>query len=256
VKIFNVGTILILIQALFINHACASRAEIGAQYFSLTKNQDSWSAVYFRGANDFDQKYSLHYELINADRFNERGTYINIGGSIMLSNNTYVTASVGKGDGTFFWPSSNAEINFNRKFLSDLSLIGTLGAGYYKAPDGHLDKVLLISSTWYAPKNWLAELGLRLNSSNPGSINSSGVYTALTHGEQGRRFSSIKFQSGTEAYQLTGDNTAIANFHSSSILLTHREWLTKKCGVTVFFEHYKNFSYERNGGETGFFCDY
>jgi YaiO family outer membrane protein len=128
--------------------------------------------------------------------------------------------------------------------------------GYYDAKDEHSDRNVTLSMLYYFEAPFIAEVGARLNRSNPGSVDSRRYFGALYWGRVKDRFLSLKYEAGGEGYQLMGPQSVITDFNSNETTLTWREWVNNDYGFNVRLQHYSNPTYDRNGLELSLFLDF
>ena len=64
--------------------------------------------------------------------------------------------------------SYRVDATLYRKFLPGRNLVGSVGVGYYNAPDGHTDRSLSLGAAYYFEAPWIVEGGVRLNTQQPG----------------------------------------------------------------------------------------
>ena len=89
-----------------------------------------------------------------------------------------------------------------------------MGAGYYKAPDGHTDSSVSLGLAYYFASPWIAEGGVRLNSSNPGAIKTQQQFLALTYGRVEQDLVTVRHAWGGERYQTIAANRYTNPFYN------------------------------------------
>jgi len=230
--------------------------ELGVERHVLSDGFGNWQGAYLRGAWQPDARNTLNFELVDTRRFGESGRYATLGLTHILDDRWHVSAALGAGDGAFFWPAWRADVAINRKWLADRSLVGTLGYTHYVAPDGHVDRTALLALAWYAPRHFVLQAGLRPNRSSPGGIRSDSAFAAVTWGEDGKQYLSLRHDRGREAYQTIGPDVVLVDFPSHVTSVTWRRWVTAGCGFNLRLEHYQSTVYERSGGDAGIFCGF
>ncbi|MEO7887268.1 MAG: YaiO family outer membrane beta-barrel protein, partial [Polaromonas sp.] len=151
----------------------------GAQ--SLTGGYGNWNDVTLRGAYGVS-RHVFQAEASVQRRFNEDGAFIGLGDTYTFNEDWYGSLAVGAGDGAFYLPRFRADATLYRKFLPGRNLVGNVGIGYYKAPDGHSDRSVSVGAAYYFESPWIIEGGVRLNSSNPGSVQTQQQFAAVTYG--------------------------------------------------------------------------
>ena len=230
--------------------------EAGIEHHSLSDGFGDWQGGYLRGIWKPDPADVINYELVDTKRFGETGAYGALGLTRTLNDRWYGTATLGVGDGAFFWPSWRVDVAINRKWLADRSLVTTLGYTHYQAPDGHVDRTGLLGIAWYARHHLVLEAGVRPNRSSPGGINSTAGFAAITWGEDGRQYLSLRHDRGREAYQTIGQDIQLVDFPSHVTAISWRRWVTRRCGFNLRVERYANANYARQGGDAGVFCGF
>ena len=143
-----------------------------------------------------------------------------------------------------------------RKWLPQKNLVTSIGAGQYKAPDGHTDNNLSLGLVYYFDTPFVAEAGLRLNSSNPGAIKTQQQFLALTYGRVKENLVTLRHAWGQEGYQTIGATTQLVNFASKETSISWRHWFAPRTGVLISANSYTNPFYNRNGFNIGIFHDF
>lgn len=245
-------------QAPVLSEADMQRSlELSSGFQNLSGGFGSWRDVTLRGA------YGLPSHLLQAEvsairRFNKDGSFIGLSNTYTFNEDWYSSLALGFGDGAFYLPRYRADATLYRKLLSDRSLVSSIGLGYYKAPDGHTDSAVSLGLTYYFASPWIAEGGVRFNSSNPGSIKTQQQFVALTYGRVKQDLVTVRYASGGEGYQTIGPatNQQLVNFKSSEASVSWRHWFAPRTGFLIGANQYTNPSYNRSGLNIGIFHDY
>ncbi|GKS90641.1 YaiO family outer membrane beta-barrel protein [Acidovorax sp. SUPP2539] len=198
----------------------------------------------------------LQGELSSHRRFGVGGTYLGVGDTYRFDEDWYGSATLGAGDGAFYLPKYRVDATLNRKFLADRRLVGTLGAGYYRAPDGHSDRSVLLGATYYFEAPWIVEGGVRFNESAPGSVNTRQHFVALTWGRAKADLVTARVGWGGEGYLATGPATQLVNFTSREASIAWRHWIGQNTGLLLAVNRYSNPLYRRAGATVGLFHDF
>ena len=103
-------------------------------------------------------------------RFNKDGVFVGLSDTYTFNEDWYGSIAVGFEDGAFYLPRYRVDATLYRKWLPQKNLVTSIGAGQYKAPDGHTDNSLSLGLVYYFDTPFVAEVGLRLNSSHSGAI--------------------------------------------------------------------------------------
>lgn len=230
--------------------------EIGGEHQVLDHGLGDWNGAYLRGVWTAPSKDVLNFELVDSRRFGEHGAYGALGVTRVFDDRWYGSATVGVGDGAFYWPDWRVDAALNRKWGASRSFITSVGYTQYNAPDGHVDRTGLLGFAWYAPHHVVLEGGWRPNHSSPGGVRSDAGFAALTWGEDGKQYLSLRHDRGREAYQTIGQDVLLVDFPSHVTALTWRRWVTPRCGFNLRYEAYASSNYDRRGGEAGVFCGY
>ena len=229
--------------------------ELTTGFQNLSNGFGNWRDTTLRGT------YALPSHVIQGvvsvnNRFNKDGTFVGLSDTYTLNDDWYSRVAVGFGDGAFYLPRYRVDASLSRKFLPDRRLIGSVGLGYYKAPDGHTDSSVSLGLVYYFASPWIAEGGVRFNSSNPGSIRTQQQFAALTYGRTKQDLVTARYAWGAEGYQTIATNTQLVNFASQETSLSWRHWLNPSTGVLVGVNRYTNPFYNRSGLNVGIFHDF
>jgi YaiO family outer membrane protein len=230
--------------------------EAGGTHYILNNGYGDWSDAYLRGVWVPRRDDVVNFELVDSLRFGERGTYGALGLTHTFDDRWYGSATVGVGDGAFYWPDWRADLAINYKWGERRDIVTTLGYTQYHAPDGHVDRTGLLGIAWYAPHHVVLEGGWRPNRSSPGAVDSHSAFGAITWGEDGKQYVSLRHDRGREAYQSIGENVLLVDFPSHVTSLSWRRWGSPRCGFNLRVERYESANYDRTGGEAGVFCGY
>ena len=221
----------------------------------LSDGYDNWHETGIRGSYEIGvQRFQA--ELATMRRFGESGNYLGIGDTIIFNPDWFGTFSVGVGDGAAYLPRYRIDAFVNRKLLPSKNLVGTLGAGYYHAPDGHIDRNVSLGATYYFSEPWIVQAEIRFNTSNPGAVRTHQQFIAATWGHDKQTQITARYGWGGEGYQSIGEGAALADFRSKQGSLTWRHWLGPQWGVAVHVERYTNPYYQRNGVNASVFWQF
>lgn len=230
--------------------------ELGGAHHVLDNGYGDWTDAYLRGVWVPRAADVVNFELVDSLRFGERGAYGAVGLTHTFDNRWYGSATIGIGDGAFYWPDWRADLAINYKWGERKNVVTTVGYTQYDAPDGHVDRTGLLAVAWYAPHHLVFEGGVRPNRSSPGGVDSHSAYGAITWGEDGHHYLSLRHDRGREAYQSIGENVLLVDFPSHVTALSWRQWVSPRCGFNLRAERYESSNYDRNGVEAGVFCGY
>lgn len=221
----------------------------------LNAGYDSWREFGLRGLYRWgDHLFSA--EAINMNRFNENGNYLGLGDTVVLSPQWYASLSAGAGDGAPYLPKYRLDGFVHRKFLDDFRLVGSLGLGRYRAPDGHQDDSASIGLTYYFSQPWVVQAQAKRTRSQPGSIDTEQYFLAATWGHHQQTQVTGRYGWGQEGYQSLGDALVISQFQSRQKTLTVQHWIGVDWGLKLTVDNYHNPYYDRNGLSLAVFKDF
>jgi YaiO family outer membrane protein len=229
--------------------------ELSAGAQNLTAGYGSWRDLTLRGTYGTGP-HVLQGELSAQNRFNKSGTFVGLSDTYTFDDDWYGSLALGAGDGAFYLPRYRVDATLYRKLLADRSLVSSVGVGYYSAPDGHTDRSVSLGLAYYFDSPWIAEGGVRLNSSNPGGIRTQQQFVALTYARSKQDQVSARYGWGGEGYLALTANTQLVNFRSNEASLTWRHWVNASSGLLVGVNRYSNPLYRRAGITVGLFHDF
>ena len=215
-------------------------------YNRLNSGYKQWREIGIRGLYERG-RHLIFAEAAAINRFNESGNYLAIGDTITLNDDWYTALTLGAGSGANFLPDYRIDGFINRKFLADRSLIGTLGLGYSKIPDGHSNNLQNIGVTYYFETPWVVQGGVTRTTSNPGDVQTTQKFVAATWGQQKKTLLTGRYGWGREGWLALGDSNFVSNFSSHQTSVAMRKWLGSAWGTNVGYEQYKNPFYTRKG---------
>jgi len=230
--------------------------DAGIGHANLTGNNSDWNDQYLRGGLHLTPNDYISSELSHQSHFGEQGTFAGVGYTRTFNEDWYGFLSGGTSTGSFFLPRYRIDGNLYRKLLEKKNLVVSIGFTYYRAREIYTDKTLLLGATYYFESPWIIQLGARLNRSDPGSVRSNRGVAAITYGRNKDQYITLTYDTGREAYQLTGGSTLLSDFTSHETSLTWRKWITKLWGVNVRGVYYDNPFYKRKQIEGGIFVEF
>lgn len=186
-------------------------------------------------------------EAASMRRFDLDGSYAAISDTIILHPDWFASLSLGKGNGAIYLPDYRLDGFIHRKFLEDRSLIGSLGWGRYKAPDGHEDDNWNLGFTYYFHIPFVVQGEARRIQSRPGDIHSNQFFMAASWGRSGDSILTVRRGWGREGYQAIGADQSVTGFSSNQVSLTYKYWVEKDWGWVANLENYRNPFYQRDG---------
>ncbi|MFO1436427.1 MAG: YaiO family outer membrane beta-barrel protein [Gammaproteobacteria bacterium] len=231
--------------------------EIGIKYYSLDKGFDDTYGTYARfNHTPADGKNTWFGEVVYLNRFGDDGTFFSVGNTHLLNELYYSTVSFGTSAGGFFWPSFRADASLSRRWLPKRNFVSTLGIGYVDAKDDHRDLSLLLEGAYYFNLPWIAQAGVRVNESDPGSVVTPSGYVALTYGHDFDRFVTLRYGVGRQGYQALASPSFVVDFPFQELTLTWREWITQDFGFNLVGYGFGSDVYDQTGLEFGLFKEF
>ena len=197
----------------------------------------------------------LQAELASQRRFGDSGTYGALTDTVTLDADWFASLTLGAGDGAFFLPRYRADAFVHRKLLPDRRLVASLGVGYYRAPDGHIDRNVTVGGANYFAAPWVVQAAVRFNESDPGSVRARQQFVAVTYGRERDDLVVGRYGWGRESYLAIGPARALVDFASREASIQWRHWFDARHGIAVGLEHYRNPLYERSGGFVSWIVD-
>ena len=229
--------------------------ELSTGFQNLSGGFGEWRDVTLRGTYGLPS-HVLQGEVSINRRFNKDGVFVGLSDTYTFNEDWYGSIAVGFGDGAFYLPRYRVDATLYKKWLPQKNLVTSIGAGQYKAPDGHTDNSLSLGLVYYFDTPFVAEVGLRLNNSNPGAIKTQQQFLALTYGRVKENLVTLRHAWGQEGYQTVGVTTQLVNFASKETSISWRHWFAPRTGLLLGANGYTNPFYNRNGFSVGIFHDY
>ena len=233
--------------------------EVGASAYELTADYPARHNSFVRGEIKADGDQRWTGEIANISEFGDSGTLLVLGYEKTINRNWVVQAGVAGSDSGLTLPRLRFDMALGHKWLEGANLVTTVGVTTIQAKDAHSDHAIQFSTAYYFDAvgwSWAVEGGMRNNISNPGAVSADAYYAAATLARPKVRTISLRLGSGQEGYQLVGDNTALVNFPSETLLLTWREWFSANSGLQWRWDRYRNPFYRSSGIEASWFLDF
>ncbi len=229
--------------------------ELSSGFQNLSGGFGNWRDVTLRGTYGLPS-HVLQGELSLNRRFNKDGAFVGLSDTYTFDEDWYASVAVGFGDGAFYLPRYRLDATLYRKWLAGRNLVTSVGAGTYKAPDGHTDNSISLGLVYYFEAPWVVEGGVRFNSSNPGAIKTQQQFLALTYGRDKEDLITVRHGWGAEGYQTITAGTQLVNFKSNESSISWRHWVTPRTGISVGANRYTNPFYNRSGLNIGIFHNF
>lgn len=226
--------------------------EAYTSHHNLSNNFPDWREHGVRGLYQVGP-HLFNGELATMRRWNESGVYAAIGDTYTFNDDWYGSLTVGAGDGASYLPRYRVDGFLHRKLLDKKNLVGSLGVGYYRAPDGHIDRNVSLGATYYFDFPLVVQGEIKFTHGSPGSVDTRQHFVAATWGREKQTTVTGRYGWGEEGYQSIGPNAVLTNFRSKEISVAVRHWLGKDWGVELAGERYRNPFYRRTGLTAGLF---
>ena len=246
-----------------VHSACAQSSEpihttleaLGASG-KLSAGLPDAEALILRGTWDFGGSNLLHAEVLEENKFGSHGGGVGVGFVKVLSPDWFMAGSVALGHGGANWATTQVDVEVSTKWTEARNIV-TRAALYQARFEGdRSDRGLRLAFVDYLPNAVVLEAGITFNVSEPGSVHSQMPFISATVGHEGEQYVSLRYSSGSEAYQAIGTNQQLVDFRSHSLGLGWRRWVNRQWGFIVQAEHYSNPSYERNTLGVGIFTQW
>ena len=221
----------------------------------LSAGYERWREFGLRAIYQYGD-HQLNAEASNMNRFNENGNYLGLGDTVVWSPLWYTSLDLGAGDGAAYLPRYRLDGFIHRKWLDDQRLVGSLGLGRYRAPDGHQDDHASLGLTYYFEQPWVVQTQVRHTHSQPGGIGTRQYFIAATWGQHQRTQITGRYGWGQEGYQSLGDGAFITHFSSHQSTLSLQHWIARDWGLKLKLDSYHNPYYHRSGLNVGVFKDF
>jgi YaiO family outer membrane protein len=179
---------------------------------------------------------------------------VGVGDTYTFDADWYGSISAGAGDGASYLPRYRIDAFLHRKLLERRNLVANLGTGFYRAPDGHIDRNVSLGATYYFDAAPLVLQGeVRFTHGSPGGVDTRQQFVAATWGRQKQTTATVRYGWGEEGYQSIGGDAVLTNFRSKELIASLRHWLGADWGLDLAAQHYRNPTYRRTGLTAGVF---
>jgi YaiO family outer membrane protein len=232
--------------------AASSWIEAGGAYHRVTNHFGDWKGGYVRAVLA-GTRNTWYVDAKTQEAFRDAGSYGSVANVHTWSSRVYTQIGAGAGTGRYVLPDLRLDAAVSFKLGASRAVVVTAGGTVVKSKSVYQDKALFGSLTWYLAPAVVAEVGGRLNWSNPNAVRSERVNATLSHGRAGHALVTLRGSVGTEGYQLTGAGTTLRRFRSQEAGLIIRKWLGHSWGGVLGTEWYHNPFYARTGGSAGVF---
>ena len=232
--------------------APASWVEAGGFYHRVTHDYGDWKGGYARAVLTTARDV-WYLDARAQEAFRDRGVSGALSNVHSFSSRVLTQLGIAAGTGKYVLPELRLDAALSLKLGRARALLLTAGGTYVRSKSVYRDQALFGSLTWYARPGVVAELGGRLNWSDPGAVRSERIHGALTLGQTGRAQLTLRGSAGSEGYQLVSTPAALQDFTSQEAALLWRQWLSRRVGTVLGGEWYHNPFYTRAGASFGLF---
>lgn len=226
------------------------RMEVQTGQHRLSQGYANWQEASVRGIY-LQDRHLWSAELLHADRFGERGTFVGLQDRVHIAPRWDVSVAYGVGDGANWLPRDRVDAFVHHSWGKHDNWVTHLGAGYFRAADDHRDRWKSLGmSLWLEPyvrSHWVLQGEVRWSTSNPGDVDTRQQFLALTWGRHGTTQITARHGWGREGWQSLGDANKITNFASRQNTLGLQHWVSPDWGVRITSDHYRNDTYSRRG---------
>ena len=224
--------------------------EVIAGTQQLTDNFSNWRTLTLHGIYE-NGDHVFQGELSAKREFDMNGRFFGFTDTYTINSDWFTTASVGFGDGAFYLPRYRVDGFLYRKWLAKKNLVSSIGAGYYSAPDGHIDRSFSVGGAYYFEQPVVTEMGVRFNRSSPGGVNSHQQFVALSWNPGPTDTLTARVAWGSEGYAPLTESASLVGFQSHEQSVGWRHMLERNWGVSLAANRYSNPSYKRHGIDVG-----
>ena len=229
--------------------------ELTARYDGLSGDYGNWRDLGVRATARLGD-HLVQAELSSQEHFRTRGMFAGLSDTYVFSPDWYGILAVGAGNGAFFLPRYRVDAFLNKKWFAKKNLVTFVGFGYFRAPDGHVDRSTSLGFISYFSIPLVLEGGIRRNVSDPGAVRSQQSYLAASYGQHGQGLFVVRHGWGTEAYLPIAPNSSLVGFASRETTLSWRQWIGPRSGVKVELQRYQNSLFHRKGAAVTLFHEF
>lgn len=226
------------------------RLQLQVGHYRLSAGYAPWREAGVRGDYRL-QDHLWSAELMHADRFGEKGTFVGLQDRVRLSANWAASLHYGIGEGAAWLPRDRVDGFVHHSWGEQNNWVTHLGAGYYRSNNAYRDRWASLGLSAYLEpylqSPWVLQAEMRWSQSHPGSVDTRQQFLALSWGRHGQTVLTGRHGWGREGWQLLGDARSIVDFASRQDTLTVQHWLTPQWGLKLVADHYRNDSYRRRG---------
>jgi YaiO family outer membrane protein len=224
--------------------------DVSTGYQHLTGGYSPWRQLTIHGVYESD-RHVFQGELSHKREFDTTGNFLGLTDTYTINDDWFTSGSVGFGDGAFYLPRIRFDGFVYRKFLPKKNFVGSLGVGYYDAPDGHIDRSIAVGGAYYFEQPLVVEGGIRFNRSNPGGVNTHQQFVAASYSPDSQNALSARFAWGSEGYVPLAAKSSMVGFNSTDASVSWRHRFDKRWGFSISANRYRNPSYARSGVDVG-----
>ncbi len=240
----------LLAQAPLAGGLAGRSVEAHAFHQKVSNDYGDWTGVYLRGVFP-GTKQTFFTDVLALRGFREEGFQGGIAHRYDWSDRWFHLAGVNAGDGSPLFPRYRADALIGRRWGASRTIQTVAGASVVQSVEELKDVAALGAITWYAPRGFVLESGVRFNTSSPGSVKSHRVHGIAMYTPSSRRSFSVRGIAGTEGWQIVGAGTTLTQFSSQELSLAWRERIESKTAINLQLDGYRNPFYTRSGVTLG-----
>lgn len=232
--------------------ANAVQFDFSFDHSDLSDNYGSWNDYGVIARLDQETPNPWIIEASTKSHFNETSVVGVVSHTRTYSDHWYQDFTVQAATNARITPGWTVFSEIHRKVLQDLSLVPGLGVGYSKNQDPYSDFFSILEFTYYANAWLVTQAGLRLNISNPGSVQSLRTFIAAEVKPVDRLRVALKVDTGAEGYALLGSTRTLNTFRSTSERIQIHYQIQEHLSFGPVLELYQSPAYRRTTLGLGF----
>lgn len=231
--------------------------EAGGDYNWFTTTPDpNGRGGYFTGSVTTSAINTWGLTFDHQNEFNTEDSFFVVNNTHTYNEQWYSNVYLAASGSGFIYPWYEADVFLSKKWLSDLSLITTLGYDRYYYENASYTNNGFFGLAYYFPCNWVVEGGINVFQNQPGSLGGENQFFAITEGSEKHHYYVLRYSFGREAYQ-TSDEVTTNNvgFPYQEVSLTWRQWVGDTWGFNIRGTFFKSSpeSYNETGVWVGLF---
>lgn len=198
-----------------------------------------------RGNWALSQDTILNADLLTETKFGSSGGVTAVGVTQTINPDWYVAGTASWGRGGPNWIRNRVDGAVSRKWGANRNVVTTLGLYQSHTDGGVADRGLRVSVNYYMNNFVVFEGGASYNRTTPSGNKSYLPYFAVTLGQEGLQYLTLRASRGFEGVQNIGDGTTLGNYLTQTYSVDWRYWMSADWGVILRAERYLNPTYDR-----------